>query len=1225
MFMLALLVLVGVGSGCSDDGGEDGAVGSGGSSNTTGGDTSNATTGGGTTAGTTGGSTGTTGGTTAGTTGATPCEEDSGCGVGEICVEELCQLGCREDQDCAQNELCLEQQCVAQGVGCRDDGDCGGGFYCDLRQQRCAEDDGGCRDDLDEPNDNTAEATVVDGEAQFTGRYLCDGDNDYYRVMAEVGEVIVVEMRFTHADGDLAFEILESGGRPLLREDTDTDDEETVYVVQSPGAYYVRVFSTDDEEGFNTYNLSVVVSEDVETCEDDLEPNQDAQQAAGIRTGSYDLSLCPEDTDWFALNLAPGAMVELSLTSASTRMALTFYDRDGSTVLAHSENNMSEQALDVSVDLAGLYFVQVESEEIHEAGINYTLTAIVDGLAVDPACNDRFEPNEAPEGAIPLQIGRYDELTICSSDNDYYSVELGVQDQLTVTALFEHMFANIDLELYDAAGELLERSISSTNNEEIFFEAPIGGTYTLRVRHSFGVTNEYALLLFIEPGPEAPDCDDAYGDLRTRDDALPLPEEGVTDARVCQGRPDHFTLTTDVGNTLLDLAFLVDVAFGALEVDVRAPGPTGELLATLEPAEEPARLLLEEPGEYALQVRAVAGEATPYSLRATLTPPPSCDEDPAEPNDTFMNAATLTDTLGDLIMCSEEEDWFAVEVAATTALTITADDTDAFGAVALTLFEPDGVTIRAESDGPTVDDLIIDAGTYYVRATLREGLNTPYAITVTAEDRSDCFDAFEPNNAYTSASPIEPGTLDGLHLCDVINELDFYAIELGAQDTITINATFSHEVADIDLRLLDTSGVRTLRSSSSSDDDETLTTTVQTTGTYFIRLNHHSGDPGTYALEVIVDAFEPPACNEDDSEEDDTADTARVVEEGEQTGSACFDDPDWFAIDVPSGRYLTTELDFTHDDGDLALDIIGADGQSVLFTSDTDTDGEVLSWLNPGPEAQRFYVRVRSVGAAANSYTLQLSFTDEPVVFQCRDAFEPNNSLETATPIEPGIYEALDVCRFSDGDDTTDWYVLNVEAGLTVTVQLTFTDDVGDIDLYAYGPDGTATFLADSRTRTDDESLTFVTSSPEPHYIQVRHFSGNPSPYTMEITTEAYTPPACEEDGQEEDDSPIEARFIEPGVHEGQICFGDSDWFTFSVADNQRITARLMFANAEGNLNMRLYDETGTNVLARTTSHFSSNETLSRTFTTGGVYLVEVFGVGGAQNDYTFGLEIFDL
>ena len=68
-----------------------------------------------------------------------------------------------------------------------------------------------------------------------------------------------------------------------------------------------------------------------------------------------------------------------------------------------------------------------------------------------------------------------------------------------------------------------------------------------------------------------------------------------------------------------------------------------------------------------------------------------------------------------------------------------------------------------------------------------------------------------------------------------------------------------------------------------------------------------------------------------------------------------------------------------------------------------------------------------------------------------------------------------------------------------------------------------------------------------------------------------------------------------------------------------------MFANAEGNLNMRLYDETGTNVLARTTSHFSSTETLSRTFTTGGVYLVEVFGVGGAQNDYTFGLEIFDL
>jgi len=58
---------------------------------------------------------------------------------------------------------------------------------------------------------------------------------------------------------------------------------------------------------------------------------------------------------------------------------------------------------------------------------------------------------------------------------------------------------------------------------------------------------------------------------------------------------------------------------------------------------------------------------------------------------------------------------------------------------------------------------------------------------------------------------------------------------------------------------------------------------------------------------------------------------------------------------------------------------------------------------------------------------------------------------------------------------------------------------------------------------------------------------------------------------------------------------------------------------------MRLYDETGTNVLARTSSHFSSNEVISRTFPEGGVYLVEVFGVGPAQNSYTFELERFDL
>ena len=62
-----------------------------------------------------------------------PCERDSECGLGTLCVVERCELGCRSSRDCpsaaplCQAELGDNGTCVA----CLSDGDCERGELCD--------------------------------------------------------------------------------------------------------------------------------------------------------------------------------------------------------------------------------------------------------------------------------------------------------------------------------------------------------------------------------------------------------------------------------------------------------------------------------------------------------------------------------------------------------------------------------------------------------------------------------------------------------------------------------------------------------------------------------------------------------------------------------------------------------------------------------------------------------------------------------------------------------------------------------------------------------------------------------------------------------------------------------------------------------------------------------------------------------------------------------------
>jgi hypothetical protein len=113
-------------------------------------------------------------------------------------------------------------------------------------------------DDNYEPNNDMASAYYLSSYEQ-TWLSTIDGyggqaDDDWYEICLSSGfEHVVVNLQFTHDNGDLDLALVDASGSTLATSTSTTDDEYIDYTVSSPGVYYIRVNSFDFTS--NTYDL----------------------------------------------------------------------------------------------------------------------------------------------------------------------------------------------------------------------------------------------------------------------------------------------------------------------------------------------------------------------------------------------------------------------------------------------------------------------------------------------------------------------------------------------------------------------------------------------------------------------------------------------------------------------------------------------------------------------------------------------------------------------------------------------------------------------------------------------------------------------------------------------------------------------------------------------------------------------------------------------------------
>ena len=108
------------------------------------------------------------------------------------------------------------------------------------------------------------------------------------------------------------------------------------------------------------------------------------------------------------------------------------------------------------------------------------------------------------------------------------------------------------------------------------------------------------------------------------------------------------------------------------------------------------------------------------------------------------------------------------------------------------------------------------------------------------------------------------------------------------------------------------------------------------------------------------------------------------------------------------------------------------------------------------------------------------------------DEFEDNPDEENAAEIEQGIYE-LTLCA-----DEEDWFVIDVNSGDTLGVEINFLNEVLDIDLALYDTEDTP---LDSSTGTSNTEVAHFTPEEDKRVlIKVYGFRSASSSYTMNIS-----------------------------------------------------------------------------------------------------------------------------
>ena len=348
-----------------------------------------------------------------------------------------------------------------------------------------------------------------------------------------------------------------------------------------------------------------------------------------------------------------------------------------------------------------------------------------------------------------------------------------------------------------------------------------------------------------------------------------------------------------------------------------------------------------------------------------------------------------------------------------------------------------------------------------------------------------------------------------------------------------------------------------------------------------------------------------------------SADAGPVFEELK----ACPSTEDWYRLDVEAGTFVTVDLRFDHDVGDLEMQLYLPDGRTVLDESRSVTDNERVE-LEVGTDLTVF-VRVFFGVPVIREVPYRLVVARDPGMLCPDDANEPDDTLAQAVQLTDNVPYEGRVCPADP-----DWFVLrSVPAGSRVDLTLDVEHNLGDLDLEVFRAGGATPLLA-ANSRTDNETLSFDASFGGDFFVRVTGKGADTNVYRLRGAVSEGMGSPCLDDVAEPNNSPTTASSTSalPVLPDRPtLCSGDDDWYVIELEPFEFLKVE-MSHDPGVDLDLTLYEPGTTD--PDVTPLRSSIGTLVResigyrTFE-GGAYLVRVKGVSNQDlSPYDINFEV---
>jgi hypothetical protein len=334
------------------------------------------------------------------------------------------------------------------------------------------------------------------GEGQYSASICESGSCDYFAVPVGAGESLVVNTDYDHEKGPLETTLQYAGGSQAIDSDDSPGRQRVAaYNVPSQNRYIVKVCA-GNSSARNLYDLDVDIlpkKDGVDLIPDRVElPSQQSFSIGAEIDASVTVhNIGDADTPGFDLGfvLSPDRTVgdgnDVPLDPATVPVDPV----SGS----GTANASARVELPTSVN-AGQYYILAEVDPTGALNETTTSNNVSTSRPVDIEvnCYDPLEPNDSLSTATSIDEGSYTSLTACAQSDDYYELCVNDNEKFTVTTNFTPQDGDIDMELFDRHGNIIDSSGQTGASQEDVSVDYVNGDQCYYV-HTFLQTNKQSL------------------------------------------------------------------------------------------------------------------------------------------------------------------------------------------------------------------------------------------------------------------------------------------------------------------------------------------------------------------------------------------------------------------------------------------------------------------------------------------------------------------------------------------------------------------------------------------------------------------------------------------------------------------------------------------------------------------------------------------------------------